>query len=360
MKPLKSWMIYGANGYSAKIIADEAKKRGYTPILAGRNSDKVKAVAEKLDLPYRAFDLSNMANVVDNLSDIDLVLHCAGPFSATSKPMIDGCLQAQCHYLDITGEISVFEHVHSPKIDRAAKEKEIVVCSGVGFDIIPTDCLARSLSEAMPDATSLSLAFTGETSVSPGTAKTVVEGLATGNKVRRNGVIVNNKAEKRIIEFASGTETSASITWGDVSSAFYSTGIKNITVYIPMPAALIQLRRLAEGFLSRLLRIQSLQNFVKRQIDKYVEGPSESVRQQSRIYLWGEVSNDKGQRKTGYLETSHTYDVTIHGPLAIIEHLLDLKNTNENPPLSGSLTPSLLMGSDFVSRLPGASAITIK
>src|SRR3546814_3482070 len=116
-----------------------------------------------------------------------LVLHCAGPFSATSAPMIEACLQAKAHYLDITGEISVFEHAQTQ--DARAKAAGIVVCPGVGFDVIPTDCVAAALKAALPDATHLALGFDSRSGFSPGTAKTSVEGLAQGGKVRENGHI---------------------------------------------------------------------------------------------------------------------------------------------------------------------------
>ena len=110
-----NWLIYGANGYTGELIAREAKKRGLNPILAGRNAAKVAALAQELGLEHRAFDLGSPIEIGSHLGGVALVLHCAGPFSATSAPMIAACIQAKAHYLDITCEISVFEHAQTTR-----------------------------------------------------------------------------------------------------------------------------------------------------------------------------------------------------------------------------------------------------
>ncbi|MFD2229164.1 saccharopine dehydrogenase family protein [Alkalimarinus sediminis] len=350
----QSWLIYGAYGYSAQLIAQEAKRRGLTPILAGRDEAKVKTVATRLKFDYRVFDLSDPQAVAEQLADIALVIHCAGPFSHTSKPMIEACIRSSTHYFDITGEIDVFEYAHSDVVNGRAKAAGIVVCPGVGFDVIPTDCVARVLSEAMPDATHLTLGFSGGSALSPGTAKSSVEGLANGNKVRSNGEIVSSGVNTRTIDFGKGPRNAMNIAWGDVSTAFYSTGIPNIEVYIPASSKTIRMVKLA-GLLKPALRLSFVQDFLKKQIDKKVAGPGEEVRRKYRSSVWGEVRNSLGEVKTAYLETPNGYDVTVLGPLAIVEHFLAGNNS-----VTGSVTPSLLMGADFVSTLPDTTKIRIQ
>lgn len=103
------WMLYGANGYTGRLIAEEAVRRGSRPVLAGRDSAKIAALAGGLNCPYRTFALEDADSVASNLSGVRAVLHCAGPFSATAGPMSEGCLRAKVHYLDITGEIAAIE-----------------------------------------------------------------------------------------------------------------------------------------------------------------------------------------------------------------------------------------------------------
>ena len=179
---IKKWMIYGANGYTGRLAAREAKDRALTPILAGRRAEQIQPLARELGFESRLFDLADPAVVARNLEDVAAVLHCAGPFSATSRPMLAGCLRARTHYLDITGEIAVFEDIHARS--EEFKNAGIVVIPGVGFDVVPTDCLAAMLKRELPSATHLKLAFKSrEGRLSPGTTKTMVEGLPEGRQV---------------------------------------------------------------------------------------------------------------------------------------------------------------------------------
>ena len=198
------WMIYGANGYTGELIAREAQARGLRPVLAGRSPRKIEALARELGLESRVFDLANVDASANQLAGISVVLHCAGPFSATSAPMLEACLMSKTHYLDISGEIAVFEHAQA--LNSRAQQQGIVICPGVGFDVIPTDCVAAALKAALPDATQLALGFDSRSGFSPGTAKTSVEGLAQGGRVRRNGKIVQVPLafKTRKIDFGDG------------------------------------------------------------------------------------------------------------------------------------------------------------
>ena len=159
------WMIYGANGYTGELIARAAVSRGLKPVLAGRSRDKVQALARELGLEARVFSLEDDVRLLTQIKGHDLVLHCAGPFSATAAPMMEACLRANAHYLDITGEIAVFEHAQS--LNDRARAAGVVICPGVGFDVVPTDCVAAALKNAMPDATHLALGFDSRSSFRP-------------------------------------------------------------------------------------------------------------------------------------------------------------------------------------------------
>ncbi len=349
----RAWMIYGATGYSGGLLAEQAVRQGLRPVLAGRNAPELEALAARLKLQSRVFDLTDPGTVAASLADIDLVIHCAGPFSATSAPMICGCLTSRTHYFDITGEISVFQAAHAQH--EAADAAGIVLCPGVGFDVIPTDCVASTLSQALPDATHLALGFSSASAMSPGTAKTALEGMAEGTKIREAGKIVEEPFGLRVreIDYGSGLRLSTPIPWGDVATAYYSTGITNIEVYVPASRRTLRAMRIG-NYLRFLFRRKTVQNMLKARIEKTVRGPSAEQRGMQRAQIWGEVRNAAGDVRTARLETPNAYDVTVSGPLAIVEQLLT------DPPESGGyLTPSLLMGADFVSQLPGAGPIEL-
>jgi len=350
-KPMR-WMIYGANGYTGELIAREAVRRGLHPVLAGRNHDKVAPLATELNLEARAFGLDNPDKVAQELAGIDLVMHCAGPFSVTAAPMMAACLNAGAHYLDITGEISVFEHAQS--LNMQARQKGIVICPGVGFDVIPTDCVAAALKAALPDATHLSLGFDADSSLSPGTAKTSVEGLAQGGKVRRDGRIVTVPLayEVRRIDFGNGIKHAMTIPWGDVATAYHTTGIPNIEVFIPGPLPMIYGAK-AANLARPLFALGSVQRLLKASLDKLITGPDDEQRAGKATYVWGEARNAKGESKTARVRTENVYSLTITGSLAVIEHLM------HNRPAGGAYTPAKLVGAHLVTSLPGSSAMQI-
>jgi short subunit dehydrogenase-like uncharacterized protein len=247
-------MIYGANGYTGNLIAREAKRRGLKPVLGGR-SPEVVALAGELGLESRQFGLGDPAEISRNLAGISLVLHCAGPFSATSQPMLEGCLQARAHYLDITGEVAVFESIFER--DAELKRAGLLAMPGVGFDVVPTDCLARMLKDALPDATQLKMAWKGGSSISAGTAKSMIEGFSSGAVVRKGGKLVSVPMGSKSIQvpFKGRPETAILIAWGDVSTAFRTTGIPDIEIYSRGSPGLARGIRLASG----LVRISAVQ-----------------------------------------------------------------------------------------------------
>ena len=348
-----AWLIYGANGYTGELIAREARSRGLTPILAGRSEASIAALAAELGFEYRVFGLDHASGLRNGLEGIDLVLHCAGPFSATAGQMMRACLLTRTHYLDITGEIAVFDEAHGH--DDEARAAGVVICPGVGFDVVPTDCVAATLKEALPDATRLTLGYDSTSGLSPGTAKTVVEGLPQGGCIRQDGVLtrVPLAHKTRRIDFGNGEKLAMTIRWGDVATAFFSTGIPNVEVYIPASPRLVS--RLKKINLVRaLLGVGVVQSFAKRRIAKTVSGPSVEQRDKAHMYVWGEVETLTGDKRTARIRTANGYDVTVTASLGIAQILL------AGSELVGYATPSMIAGSDFVKTLPGSGEMMIE
>ena len=345
-------LIYGANGYTGKLIAREAAKRGLKPLLAGRNRDELDALAAELGLTRRVFELNNPAEVARNLEGVAIVLHCAGPFSRTSAPMLRACLDRNVHYLDITGEIDVFEACHGA--DERAKSQGTVVLPGSGFDVVPTDCLAAQLKRRLPDATHLTLAFEAGGGPSPGTAKTSVEGMGKGGRARLDGELTTVPLAWKRREFLrDGKPRSAmTIPWGDVYTAYVSTGIPNIETYLAMPPKTIQ-RMTWMRHIQPLLGLKFVQDYMKRKIERTNPGPSDARRENSDTYVWGEVRNAAGQEEKLALITPNGYDLTVTASLGIVEYLLQRLGQLGG----GYFTPSLLMGADYVLKLPGVKLI---
>ena len=345
-------LIYGANGYTGELIARAAAAAGLAPILAGRSAAPVEALAHELGCESRVFGLDDARAIAAALAGCRVVLHCAGPFSATAGPMMAACLAAHAHYTDITGEIEVFELGF--RQDAGARQAGVVVCPGVGFDVVPTDCIALTLKQALPGATHLALGFDSRSGWSRGTASTSVEGLGHGSRVREEGVIrpIPLGSRTRRIDFGAGEKQAAAIPWGDVSTAYRTTGIPNIEVYVPVsPRALTNLRRL--GKFGWLLRTGPAQSFLKWRIRSGTPGPTAEERAKAPVFVWGEARG-AGRTITARIRVPNGYTLTTDASIAIARRLL----AGSVPP--GFTTPARLMGADFVTSLPGASKITVE
>ncbi|EMJ97094.1 saccharopine dehydrogenase family protein [Leptospira alstonii] len=348
----KNWLLYGANGYTGELIARRAVERGQKPILAGRSESKIRPLAEKLGLPFRIFSLENPKEVQNQISDNFLVLHCAGPFIETAFPMANACIEAGVHYLDITGEISVYEMLYS--LSSKALAKKVMLLPGVGFDIVPTDCLAAMLKEKLPKSHFLELGFSGFTDISKGTLKSALVQLPYGSKVRRNGKIetIPQLSLKKIVEINGRYAEFFSIPWGDVFTSFISTGIPNITVYSSFPEFQTRILKLLQPtafFLKNSLILKGMQKFV----ELIASGPDEKKRKQGTILLWGEVWTEANSKRVSIrMGCSEVYEFTIESALAAVAKVEKGKFQ------AGFTTPSKVFGSKFVLEIPGTKILS--
>ena len=343
-----NFLIYGATGFVGDAIARLAVKRGLKPILAGRNPDKIMSVAMELGLDYRVFKLDETSAMDSALMDVAAVLHCAGPYIHTYKSIIESCLRQGKHYLDITGELPVYEALAS--CDSQAKEQGIMILPGVGFDVVPTDCLAVHLKEQLPSASHLTLAFCpkGPAGLSPGTMKTMASLIPYGNRIRRKGNLI--KPEKGIkaqmIDFGEGLVEAIRVTWGDVFTAYYSTGIPNIEVYAVFPNGIVQQMKVIE-YLRPLFSLSIVQKLLLRTAKG---GSTIDEREQTQVSVWGEVKDGQGRKVEGRLHGPEAGVIwTSHAALAAIERVMvgDVK--------PGFQTPAKVYGADFVLDCAGVT-----
>jgi len=343
---MPDFLIYGANGYTGALIAREAVARGRRPILAGRNYAALTALTRELGVEHRVFTLDSPGAVAEGIRNAAVVLHCAGPFAHTSRPMADACLRGGIHYLDITGEVAVFESLAAR--DAEAKAVGVMLMPGAGFDVVPSDCLAAHLKRRLPSATHLALGFTSLGKISRGTATTMAENIHRGGLVRQQGVLKRVPAayKTRVIDFGAGPVKAVTIPWGDLSAAFHSTGIPNIEVYTAAPFGL-RLAARASRYLGWLLGSRFVQGLLKRRIRARPPGPTEEERARGCSFLWGEAVDDAGQMAVSRLRGPEGYTLTVRAALAVVERVL----AGESPP--GFQTPSRAYGADFVLGLEG-------
>lgn len=345
---MSTFMVYGATGYTGSLVVREAVRRGMRPVLAGRSADRLAALAAELGLDHRAFALDSPDEVAVGLRGVHTLLNCAGPFGRTAGPVVDACLKTRTHYLDITGEIAVFEALAARGAE--ARTAGVVLLPGVGFDVVPSDCLAVHLKRRLPTATRLALAFRSRGRLSRGTALTGLERLADGGMVRDNGAVtdVPTAWKTRAIDFGDGPTKAITIPWGDVATAFYSTGIPNVEVYLAAPWGLRVAARMSRWF-GWLLRSRLVRERLRRRIPAGPPGPTEVERAANRCSFWGEVTDPSGGRAVARQQTPDGYDLTVRTALAAAARVL---GGGVSP---GFATPALAFGPDFILEIPGVS-----
>lgn len=337
-------LLYGAYGYTGTLIAKEAQQQEIPLMLAGRDEIKLKHLSEQTGHPYRVASLDELAseeNARRIFEGITVVLHVAGPYVETATPMVNACLAAGIHYLDITGEWPVFEQLAA--MDDAAKAANIMVLPGTGFDVVPSDCLAAFLKAQLPAATHLELAIHPEGGLSHGTAVTAVVHASAGSRSRVNGELKSEKvaAHVREIPFSKKKLMAASIPWGDIVTAWHSTGIPNIRVFAAQPPKMIRMMKLTASF-SWLMGWKPLNNLIRKRIDRTLHGPSAEMLISGKSEVWGMVKDAAGNEVEARILAPQAYALTAQTSLYIA------RQASEGNWKPGFQTPSSAYGADLI------------
>jgi short subunit dehydrogenase-like uncharacterized protein len=342
-------LVYGAYGYTGTLIVEELTSKGHKPIIAGRNAQKVQEMSQKFNLEAFTLEVNQTQKLLDVLSKVKVVIHCGGPFIYTAEDMANACLESGVHYIDITGEHQVFELMH--QLDAKAKEKGIVLLPGAGFDVVPSDCLALHLKSRLPDATHIQLAFSGVGGgISRGTMKTSLTNMGGGSLIRKNGVLTSIPFGKKLkVNFGKKELDVANIPWGDVSTAYHSTGIPNVECYAGIPGAAGP----GAKILSQILKVSFIKNIALKWVDKNIDGPSQEKRARSKVYFWGKVWNEKGESKVSTMIVSDGYTLTAQ---TASDAALRIVNGEFKV---GFQTPSSNFGKDYVLNFPNCERTDI-
>ncbi len=323
------------------------------PILASRSERTLAPLAAELQLDYRVLSLDEPDALDAGLADISTVLNCAGPFTFTASRLAQACIRTQTHYLDLAGEVPEFETM--VMLNTAAEQAGIMLLPGVGFGIVPSDCLALHLKSRLPSATTLSIAFQANGGVSRGTLITTLKDLPHPGVIRSAGRLAPARAgsETRRIDFGQGPVQAVTNPWrGDIFTAYYSTGISNIKTYTVYPGTLLVLMRVS-GLLKGLLSSSWFQTFLKRQTQNQPAGPSEQERAKGSTVLWGEVTDPQGQKAVSRLVGPEAYDFTTLTALAVVKRVL------QGDIQTGFHTPAQVYGADFVVDMPNVKRIDV-
>ena len=339
---MKNFLIYGSYGYTGQLVVELAVKEGMHPILAGRDEYKLRAQAKKYNLEYRAFSLDETDKLDAALLEVDAVLHCAGPFVLTYRQMAEACIRTKRHYVDISGEIEGFEAL--AKMSDDAKQAGIMLLPGAGFDVVPSDCLAAHLKQRLPTATHFRLFIRGiGGGVSRGTAVSGIENMQRQGRIRKDGKITQVPPAWQVLkqDFGRGPVNTVSIGWGDVSTAYYSTGVPNIETYFAVKPSAINLLRITR-YIGPLLYTRAVKNILQWIIrTANPHGPSRQRNETGFSLMVGEMRDGEKIVRTK-LRVAEGYWLTMLTTVEIMKRILNAEYK------TGFQTPSLAYGTDFI------------
>lgn len=340
-----SWLLYGATGYTGALIAEMAKARGAEPILAGRNADKLKILAEKLGLKFRVFNIEDRSALDKGMLGIKLMLNCAGPFTQTAVPLAQAAIRNGVHYLDIAGEVHPIRALQ--RLDERAKEDEVMLLPGVAFGCMPSEALLALIKTQRPGLVRAQVAFAVDGAASKGTIHAMFECLHMPGYTRDRGQLVAAKPgeTKILVDFgAGGKRTCVTNPWrGDLLTAGHGLGIAHLETYTHFPWYVSDLFRKPEiaqgkGLLGKLATFA---------LSKMADGPSAAKRAKSKTYVWAEGIDEDGRKAGGVISGPDAYEFSALCALYAVEQVLKGKYKG------GFVTSGELFGSDPLKAIPG-------
>jgi short subunit dehydrogenase-like uncharacterized protein len=321
---MNTLLIYGATGYTGRMAAERAKMLGLNFEIAGRNAERLQFLATLLDVPYRVFTADDRAERF--MGGIDTLLNFAGPFAQTAEALMRACINAGVNYLDITAEINVYRLAES--LGAQAAKSGVMLMPGVGWDVVPTDCLAVHVARRVLQPHSLNIALQVPGSMSRGSAMSVAEIIGAGLLARVDGQLVSTPdAQPRHFDFGDGPVLCLPLSFGDLVTGWHSTGIPNIAMFVHLSGDAFP-----EGDLSQL-----------------PDGPSVQQRDAHRARAVAEVSGADGTVARSMIETVNGYSYT---PLAAVEAARRVLGGERRP---GFETPARLFGGGFAETIAGTT-----
>ena len=282
------------------------------------------------------------------LKDVAVVLNAAGPFSSTAPPLVDACVRAGAHYLDVTGEVLAIDGA-SRRTDEA-RQRGIMLMPAVGFDVVASDCLVAHAARRTRSPARLFIGISGLALLSRGSAMTMIQQLADPVWVRRGGVLaqVAPGSVERVFDYGDGPRASVAVSWADVASAYFTTGVPDVTVYFEATAAVRTHTSLLRAF-GPVTPMAAWKEWLRLGVQWLPEGPTEQERAARHAVVVVDVEDDRGKVVRSRLRTPEAFSFTASAALAIVERALtgDVE--------AGFQTPARVYGPDFVLSLPGVS-----
>jgi short subunit dehydrogenase-like uncharacterized protein len=346
------WMIYGAYGFTGRLIVEEAVRRGHRPILAGRDAERLNALAKPFGLDVVALSLDDPAALRNAAQSTSLIFNAAGPFSEAGPKIIAACLKTGTAYADISGELDHLRAIEA--LDEPARKASIPLLTGAGFGVTLGDCLARHVVDRLPDATSLRLSVAADNVVeTPAVRRTILEVMSKGGYAVEGGNWVKRPFAHQVWTVKDGLTDLpfAAAPLGELAALRSSTNVANIVVGRPMAERTARFARLLSPLIKGALSITPLRNALARDGGK-PPVPAQEPKAGWHSQLWAEARNARGDRAVARLDTGEGYALTARAAIANVEALFARR-------LVGAFTPARAFGARHVLTISGVSLVDL-
>jgi len=312
--------------------------------LAARSAPQLIPLAEELGLDYLVLNLDNPRAIAEACEPLRAVLHAAGPFASTFRPILDACLLTQTHYVDINGELAVFEYLLTQ--NQAAQRKKVCVIPGAGFDVVAANSLAVYTAAQLEDPLELDIAISVNEPASVGTRRSTLEVLAGGGRIRRSGRLLNYPLGKtrRFVRFMDRSRPVIPAPLGELSTAYSATGVPNLTTYLALSPGTIRLLGIFGRPLAMFLRNPRLRGWLQRRQSSARKKTDPSLPKQTHSEIYVRAVSSAGQVAQAWLETLGAYQFTAISAVACLEATLEGRSP-------GVYTPDQILGEHWMLQL---------
>ncbi len=302
-------VLFGATGYSGRLTAKAMVARGMTPVLAARNGERVRALADELGakLETAVADVARPDTVRALVSRGDVLVSTVGPFVRWGEPAVQAAIAAGASYLDSTGETGFIRDV----FERHGRDAEAAGCgllTAAGYDWIPGNLAAALALEEAGDAAvrvDTGYFFTGGggmSSMSGGTRASLAGALTAPSFAWRDGRLVTERGAKRLRRFNVRGRQLPAVSVG-TSEAFalprLRPGLREVNTYLGWFGGLSRVMQVQSVAISAFTRIPGSRQLLDRATGALVKGstggPDADERAHSRSYIVGAAYDAAGR-----------------------------------------------------------------
>jgi short subunit dehydrogenase-like uncharacterized protein len=310
--------VYGATGYTGRLVTAELADAGADLVISGRNRRKLDALSSEVkgEVAVRTANLDDPASLRALLADCSVVVDCAGPFVHYGEPVLAAAVETGTHYLDTTGEQSYMKMAFE-RYGPGASDAEVAVIPAMGFDYVPGDMIASLTARGMGELDELSVNYCWQGfTPSQGTARSALEIISGGGVEWRDGrwVAASRRVNSGTYEFPAPVGRQGMIRYPSGEQITVPRHIATREVRTTMNASAFASERLAPISAAMMpvagLALRTpLKRIANAVISRLPEGPSPAERDRMRWMIACEAKRGEAVRR-GVISGKDVYGLT--------------------------------------------------